>query len=136
MVAGEPMAAALPLARTLPDGPINRYICRQMAKSVVASGLSGRRLVQLSYTINVARPQSVFMGTYGSEKDELSVDDVTNVLRSSSTAGRVLSLSRWRCGSPRVRRLLKAATWAASQRSGTTSRFFKWKAKDLRSTPP
>ena len=75
------MAAALPLARTLPDGPINRYICRQMAKSVVASGLSGRRLVQLSYTINVARPQSLFMGTYGSEKGELSVDDVTNILK-------------------------------------------------------
>ena len=75
------MAAALPLARTLPDGPINRYICRQMAKSVVASGLSGRRLVQLSYTINVARPQSLFMGTYGREKGELSVDDVTNIVK-------------------------------------------------------
>ena len=32
------------------------YICRQMAKSVVASSLSARCLVQLSYAINVAKP--------------------------------------------------------------------------------
>merc|ERR1712224_614254 len=34
------------------------YICRQMAKSVVKSGLSKRALVQLSYAIGVAKPLS------------------------------------------------------------------------------
>merc|ERR1711907_707915 len=34
------------------------YICRQMAKSVVKSGLCKRALVQLSYAIGVAKPLS------------------------------------------------------------------------------
>merc|ERR1712176_863410 len=37
------------------------YICRQMAKSIVKSGLSKRALVQLSYAIGVAKPLSVFV---------------------------------------------------------------------------
>ena len=80
MVADEPMAAALPLARPYQmDRSTDTFPVKW--QSVVASGLSGRRLAQLSYTINVARPQSLFMGTYGSEKGELSVDDVTNILK-------------------------------------------------------
>ena len=43
------------------------YICRQMAKSVVKSGLSKRCLVQLSYAIGVAKPLSIFVDTYGTE---------------------------------------------------------------------
>merc|ERR1712137_425781 len=57
------------------------YICRQMAKSVVSSGLSARCLVQLSYAIGVAKPLSLFVETYGSEKGKLTVDDITNVLK-------------------------------------------------------
>jgi len=57
------------------------YICRQMAKSVVASGLSARCLVQLSYAIGVAKPLSLFVETYGSAKGKLTVDDITNVLK-------------------------------------------------------
>merc|ERR1712227_288412 len=57
------------------------YICRQMAKSVVSSGLSARCLVQLSYAIGVAKPLSLFVETYGSEKGKLSVDDITNILK-------------------------------------------------------
>merc|ERR1712062_622675 len=57
------------------------YICRQMAKSIVKSGLSARCLVQLSYAIGVAKPLSLFVETYGTEKGSLSVDDVTNILK-------------------------------------------------------
>jgi S-adenosylmethionine synthetase len=57
------------------------YICRQMAKSVVASGLSARCLVQLSYAIGVAKPLSLFVETYGTERGALSVNDITNVLK-------------------------------------------------------
>merc|ERR1712150_362580 len=57
------------------------YICRQMAKSVVKSGLSARCLVQLSYAIGVAKPLSLFVETYGTERGALSVDDITNVLK-------------------------------------------------------
>merc|ERR1712070_627073 len=57
------------------------YICRQMAKSVVKSGLCKRALVQLSYAIGVAKPLSLFVETYGTEQGMLSVDDITNILK-------------------------------------------------------
>merc|ERR1712178_658208 len=54
-------------------------ICRQMAKSVVKSGLAKRALVQLPYAIGVAKPLSLFVETYGTECGNLSADDITNV---------------------------------------------------------
>merc|ERR1712063_190244 len=57
------------------------YACRQMAKSVVKSGLCKRALVQLSYAIGVAKPLSLFVETYGSEKGKLTVEDITSVLK-------------------------------------------------------
>jgi len=57
------------------------YICRQMAKSVVKSGLCKRALVQLSYAIGVSKPLSLFVETYGTEQGNLTVDDITNVVK-------------------------------------------------------
>merc|ERR1711972_95932 len=57
------------------------YICRQMAKSVVKSGLAKRCLVQLSYAIGIAKPLSLFVETYGSQCGTLTADDVTNILK-------------------------------------------------------
>merc|ERR1712007_145193 len=57
------------------------YICRQMAKSVVQSGLCKRALVQLSYAIGVAKPLSLFVETYGTEQGALTTDDITNVVK-------------------------------------------------------
>merc|ERR1712130_138294 len=57
------------------------YICRQMAKSIVKSGLAKRALVQLSYAIGVAKPLSLFVETYGSECGKLTADDITNILK-------------------------------------------------------
>merc|ERR1711971_1094212 len=57
------------------------YICRQMAKSVVKSGLCKRALVQLSYAIGVAKPLSLFVETYGSECGKLTADDITNIVK-------------------------------------------------------
>jgi len=59
------------------------YICRQMAKSVVKSGLCKRALVQLSYAIGVAKPLSLFVETYGTEQGSLTSDDITNVIKIS-----------------------------------------------------
>merc|ERR1712244_132705 len=57
------------------------YICRQMAKSVVKSGLCKRALVQLSYAIGVAKPLSLFGETYGPEQSCLTADDIKNVIK-------------------------------------------------------
>merc|ERR1711903_308312 len=55
------------------------YICRQMAKSVVKSGLCKRALVQLSYAIGVAKPLSLFVETYGTEQGSLNAVDITKM---------------------------------------------------------
>merc|ERR1711930_664 len=57
------------------------YVCRQMAKSVVKSGLCKRALVQLSYAIGVAKPLSLFVETYGTEQGSLTPVDVTNIIK-------------------------------------------------------
>merc|ERR1712176_301717 len=57
------------------------YICRQMVKSAVKSGLCKRALVQLSYAIGVAKPLSLFVETYGTEQASLSAEDITNVIK-------------------------------------------------------
>merc|ERR1712013_630716 len=57
------------------------YICRQMAKSVVKSGLCKRALVQLSYAIGVAKPLSLFVETYGTEQAALTADDITKIVK-------------------------------------------------------
>merc|ERR1711904_435805 len=57
------------------------YICRQMAKSIVKSGLCKRALVQLSYAIGFPKPLSLFVETYGTEQGKLTPTDVTNILK-------------------------------------------------------
>merc|ERR1712029_22818 len=57
------------------------YACRQMAKSVVKSGLCKRALVQLSYAIGVAKPLSLFVETYGTEANALTAEDITNIVK-------------------------------------------------------
>merc|ERR1712182_189869 len=57
------------------------YACRQMAKSVVKSGLAKRALVQLSYAIGVPKPLSVFVETYGTEQHGLTPTDITNIIK-------------------------------------------------------
>merc|ERR1712006_54890 len=57
------------------------YVCRQMAKSVVKSGLCKRALVQLSYAIGVAKPLSLFVETYGTEQGSLTPEAITKVVK-------------------------------------------------------
>jgi len=57
------------------------YACRQMAKSIVKSGLCKRALVQLSYAIGVAKPLSLFVETYGTEQGKLTPQAVTDCVK-------------------------------------------------------
>merc|ERR1712072_627989 len=57
------------------------YITRQMAKSVVKSGLSKRALVQLSYAIGVAKPLSLFVETFGTEQGKLTPEAITQIVK-------------------------------------------------------
>ncbi|KAH0444468.1 hypothetical protein IEQ34_025538 [Dendrobium chrysotoxum] len=55
------------------------YTARWVAKSLVASGLARRVLVQLSYAIGVAEPLSVFVDSYGTSKK--SDAELVNIVR-------------------------------------------------------
>ena len=44
------------------------YMCRYIAKNMVAAGLADKLLVQLAYVIGYAEPLSVFVDTYGTGK--------------------------------------------------------------------
>merc|ERR1712238_644512 len=57
------------------------YACRWMAKSAVKSNLSKRACVQLSYAIGVAKPLSMFVETYGSEKEGLTAALITEIVK-------------------------------------------------------
>jgi len=57
------------------------YISRQMAKSIVSSGLAARALVQLSYAIGVPKPLSLFVETYGSHKGKLTPEAITQAIK-------------------------------------------------------
>ncbi|KAL4941338.1 hypothetical protein BDV06DRAFT_194732 [Aspergillus oleicola] len=57
------------------------YVGRWIAKSLVASGLARRALVQLSYAIGVAEPLSVYVDTYGTS--EKSSEELVQIIRNN-----------------------------------------------------
>ena len=57
------------------------YVARWVAKSVVAAGLAARCQVQLSYSIGVAEPTSIFLDTYGTAKLGWDDDAILQVVK-------------------------------------------------------
>ncbi len=45
------------------------YVCRYLAKNVVAAGLAARCTLQLSYAIGVSQPLSLYVDLHGTEQD-------------------------------------------------------------------
>lgn len=56
------------------------YGARWVAKSIVASGLAARCLVQVSYSIGLADPLSVHIDTFGTVKEGYSDNDIFKVV--------------------------------------------------------
>jgi S-adenosylmethionine synthetase len=52
------------------------YAARYIAKNLVAAGIAGEILVQLSYAIGVARPMGIYVNTYNSSKIDLSDSEI------------------------------------------------------------
>merc|ERR1711869_61827 len=108
------------------------YICRQMAKSVVKSGLAARCLVQLSYAIGVAKPLSLFVECYGSEKNGLTADDITNVLKIEFDCrpGAIATSLAWR--EPKYQVTAAYCHFGRQTYTKDGIKFFEWEnAKDL-----
>jgi len=55
------------------------YMCRYIAKNMVASGLADKFMVQLSYVIGYADPLSIYVDTYGTGK--LSDEKLVKLIR-------------------------------------------------------
>jgi len=55
------------------------YAARWVAKSIVASGLARRALVQVSYAIGVKEPLSLYINTYGTGK--ISDEEILNIVK-------------------------------------------------------
>jgi S-adenosylmethionine synthetase len=56
------------------------YAARYVAKNVVAAGLAERCLVQVSYAIGVARPFSILVDTYGTEREGITVERIEELV--------------------------------------------------------
>ena len=55
------------------------YMCRYIAKNIVASGLADRCEVQVAYAIGVADPVSLMVSTFGTSK--IPEEDIENLVR-------------------------------------------------------
>ena len=57
------------------------YYARYVAKSIVASGLANRVLVELAYAISVADPLCIHVDSYGTVKDGYTDEDLLKVVQ-------------------------------------------------------
>ena len=55
------------------------YASRYLAKNIVASGLSEKCLIQLSYAIGISKPLSIFLKL--SDKDENKEEEVKKIIK-------------------------------------------------------
>ncbi|MCQ2597203.1 MAG: methionine adenosyltransferase [Treponema sp.] len=70
------------------------YMARYIAKNIVAAGLAERAEVELAYAIGVAKPVSVMVETFGTEKVEVSkIVDAVNKVFDCRPAGIVSTLN-------------------------------------------
>merc|ERR1712034_192462 len=108
------------------------YICRQMAKSVVKSGLSKRCLVQLSYAIGVAKPLSLFVETYGTECGGLTPDDITNILKIEFDCRPGAIAARLALREPKYRETAAYCHFGREPVTKDGRKYFEWEnAKDV-----
>jgi len=108
------------------------YVCRQMAKSVVKSGLCKRALVQLSYAIGVAKPLSLFVETYGTEQGNLSADDITNVIKISFDCRPGAIAQSLALREPKYQETAAYCHFGREPHTKDGIKFFEWEnAKDL-----
>jgi len=108
------------------------YICRQMAKSVVKSGLCKRALVQLSYAIGVAKPLSLFVETYGTEQGGLSAVDITNVIKIAFDCRPGAIAQSLALREPKYQETAAYCHFGRKPETKDGKKFFEWEnAKDL-----
>merc|ERR1711897_29164 len=113
------------------------YACRQMAKSVVKSGLCKRALIQLSYAIGVAKPPSLFVETYGTEQGALAADDITNVIKMEFDCRPGAIAQSLALREPKYQETAAYCHFGRDPYTKDGVKFFEWEdAKDLSKSKP
>merc|ERR1712118_33539 len=108
------------------------YACRQMAKSVVKSGLCKRALVQLSYAIGVPKPLSLFVETYGTEQGKLTAEDITKIVKINFDARPGALAVSLALREPKYQESAAYCHFGRAPYSKDGVKFFEWEnAKDL-----
>jgi len=70
------------------------YMCRYIAKNLVAAGLADRCEVQLAYAIGVAEPVSLYVNTFGANKiPENQIEDIVRKNFDMKPSGIILQLN-------------------------------------------
>merc|ERR1712216_788408 len=109
------------------------YICRQMAKSVVKSGLSKRALVQLSYAIGVAKPLSLFVETYGTETGSLTPEAITKIVKINFDCRPGAIAKSLQLREPKYQVTAAYGHFGRAPYTENGKKFFEWEnAKDLK----
>ena len=96
------------------------YAARYVAKNLVAAGLADRVEVQVAYAIGVARPVSVMVETFGTEKIGRAQDPRADLRALRPAPGRVSRLPST-CTARSTRRPPPTATSAATTRTSPGS---------------
>merc|ERR1712196_203144 len=108
------------------------YICRQMAKSVVKSGLCKRALVQLSYAIGVAKPLSLFVETYGTEQGSLTPEAITQIVKIAFDCRPGAIAKSLQLREPKYQETAAYCHFGRKPETKNGIKFFEWEnAKDL-----
>lgn len=102
------------------------YAARYLAKNIVASGLSKKCTIQLSYAIGVAKPLSIYVDLHGTGKvTATQIEDILPEILDLSPSGirRQLKLNK-----PIY---AKTAAYGHFGRPATPDGFFSWEKTDL-----
>lgn len=102
------------------------YITRQMAKSIVASGLAKRALVQLSYAIGVAKPLSLFVETYGSQCGKLTPSAITDAVKLSFDCRPGAIAKSLQLREPKYKETAAYCHFGREPRTENGMKFFEW----------
>ena len=98
------------------------YMCRYIAKNIVAAGLADRCEVQVAYAIGVAEPVSLMVNTFGTNKiDEKRIEELVRENFDMRPAGIVAELD--------LKRPIYKKT-AAYGHFGRNEPEFKWEDTD------
>merc|ERR1712054_471791 len=108
------------------------YACRQMAKSIVKSGLAKRALVQLSYAIGVAKPLSLFVETYGTHQGKLTPQAITDCVKIEFDARPGALAVSLALREPKYQETAAYCHFGRKPETKDGKKFFEWEnAKDL-----